>query len=1106
MKRNNVLENRDAMSDAVVLDKENAHPNLRFRISEFQKAHHAGVTGEDEVAGSEGANDSNSTDAAEPISPPLSPSHELNDEDTISCVDSFSCAGSGLSELTEESLQDWTREELVARVVNTQRALVQSEENVLAWQSYAQDLKIQGKDLYTMFVSKCHRLQRLSQLVREEREKSAAALQAQVHLETQLKDSSAQVKQQQQDFKKHFDSYSRLKQDLESAVTANKQLSSKCQHLEQRLEEAQLSAGSSQPGVPDGAEVETLRIRCETLRSHNISISTELEEERKLVLARETQMAAMQLSYQQKQSDLETSCKQLQDELSSMTKHRDALLDKVHELETAAAAQEVQTSVLLVNLQTELAKQQDVAQMNEERHSMALQEEKDRSNILQQENHRLRVEVGSLRRDISALQDDMKTLYKKHQTDISALSAKFQHENYQKRYETLAARTQKLLAQRDAAINLLTNMRSSSRVSQPYLDAELETKRWIGVAQTLASAVTLWKSRYNNLSRLSQRQQCSLEKLTNLLKASRSECNSKHQLLERLKAEALTRMIAASATANAKFASATISMEQMYSNKIAVAETQWAEQCQSLKDTIEFVEQESQVKSEQIFDLQQATVDLSTRMQELSMECNRLTNEVDSMERQQQHEITQLIVDFAKEKREYQAELSSLAEERDLMLSQAKASWLVDVLASSARIAELEQSFTEAEESLASMQQELESAATSLRHAEAQRETTEQELAIASKTIDTTRQELAEMSSELRSIGSLAEEALICKTRLEDELLQAHKKFETTSQALADQYAADLKTISETAAVALAGEQAQAATQLSAAAEQARTLLAEKDTALQALQTAKTDFATVLLGVNLLWEHKLRSHQRFSERWHEETVASNHAEAQAALNHIEELRLQLEEIQKQARQAESLCQHQQQYVQTVQDQEAQARHSLRLQFETESARLRGLKTALEAQLEQANQERRELRDQVEVAKQQLDLARVAHAELLLQLEHFLSYSPTGSLSAADKDALTWQRHRTTLQLKIQQQENIIKQLQSQLEEIRSETSEREDSWKEQIRLIRSSLIKTEDRSLNFKNQVARMKFLIQRALDGLDKTEIAGPLLQSALSAVTFDL
>jgi chromosome segregation ATPase len=1083
--------------------------NLKFRIPEFQKSHFVDGEGDGEVAGSGNDSGPSTTDdnnEAEPVSPPLSPSHELNDDDSLSCVDSSSSMGSGLSEMTEESLQDWTREELVARVVNTQRALVQSEENVLAWQSYAQELKIQGKDLYSLFVSKCHRLQRISQVLREEREKSAAALQAQSQTEAQLKDSVAQVRQQQQDFKKHFDSYSRLKQDLESATAANKHLTTRCHHLEQKVEEAQCGAATSEHRLSDGAEVETLRIRCETLRSHNVSISSELEEERQLVVARETQMAAMQLSYQQKQTDLESACKQLQEELMSVTKHRNTLLEKAQQLEKEAADRVVETDDKMASVLAELSKQKEEAEMSEERYILTIKEEKDHSSALQQENHRLRVEVGSLRRDISALQDDMKTLYKKHQTDLGALSAKFQHENYQKRYETLATRSHNLLRQRDAAINLLTNMRKLSQSSVPYLDAEVEIKRWIGVAEALSSAVALWKSRFSKLSALSQRQQFSLEKLGGLLSASRVECKSKSQLIERLKAEALSRLLAASASAQAKTAATVSALERVYLSKIEVAERQWADQCQSLKDTVEFVEQESQVKSEQIYDLQQTTAELSTRLEELGSECGRLSSGMDSLEQQHQHDVTQLIIDFAKEKSHYQAELISLAQEHDVTVSQTKSAWLVEVLAASARISELEHDLTQAEERAAASRRELDSVVNSLQEAEADLKATTQDLTQARSIMQLSRDELIGASSDLAALRQLADEALMCKTRLENELIDAQRQFETAVEMLREQHDADLKRISETHDSTLAHATAQAALNLSAATDQLSLARNERDNTLKDLETARRDFCSILDGVNLLWQHRLRSHQRFSLRWHDETTACYQSIENVASNELRQLQSRFEEVQRQAKQAESLCQHQQQLLQTVQDQEAQARHSLRLQFETEAARLRGLKTALEAQLEHTSQERRELRDQVDTAKQQLDLARVAHAELLLQLEHFLSFSPTSSLSALDKDALTWQRHRTTLQLKIQQQENAIKQLQSQLEEIRMETSEREDSWKEQVRLIRTSLIKTEDRSLNFKNQVARMKFLIQRAFDGLDKPEIAGSLLQSALNAVTFDL
>lgn len=987
-------------------------------------------------------------------------------------------------------LVDWSREELVSRVISGQTALVQSEENVQAWQTYAHELKEQGRALYDNFVVKCHRLQRASHQLQEERERCALAQRAREAAELLVAEAKSQAKQQKEEFKKHFDSYAKLKVDIESTSAANRGLEARCRDLELKLASAPETSSISYPHSPS-AEAETLRIRCEALRARNVSVLAELESERELVLARETQLSTMQLSFQQRLAEQEEIARELRCDRDSLAIQNRNLREQVALVNSVHAAKMEESAVKAIESSKTVIDLEESLSLQRERSDITIQELTDQVHLIQQEKHQLRLDAGALRAELASLQDDMKTLYKKHQVDLAGLGAKYQHENYKYKYERLAVQATQLESQRDGALSLLADRRGGNSTHEVELDVELA--RWMNASLKLSSQVAALRQKNSRLQQESKRSQNCAAALLDALREAKVQNSSQASRIKSIQAEALARLVVVAEMSNAETKMQILALDRSHRAKQHSAEIRFLQQSQLLTDTVAFVEQESIVKTEQIAELEGIVSQLQNDLSRTQEHNRRLREGMLHQQSCHQHELSLVATESAQERQAYIMQLRGAEEAFDAEAGQIKGAWALASLeteaeqeAMHAQLNALAAEVTKGKQELAELAIEL--VRSSERCDEAQRANH-----LLDELLQESRGESLAIQQEVRQILPLLHAARVAGVAVASDAAAVRAQCEAEKQLLSEASNHALQALRDGHAQQLAQLQEQHEMLHARQRSQMEALLSTSETCIRDLEVRVSDLSSGLAGATSLWMHWQCS-------WRRE-VATAEMKLREAEALAEERQQMLLALQPRLHAAEMNCDIQARLLHNIQEREEDARHAARGHFEAEAARLRGLKVGLENQVEQIATEKRALHDSLTLTRQQLDLARVAHAELLLQLEYFLASTPSSLLSTGDRDTLTWQRHRTTLQLKLQQQEGSIRQLQQLAEEVRSEAAEKEENWKEQARLIRASAAKADEKVANLRTQLARVAFLVQRALGSLPPGDTQSHLLQSALAA-----
>jgi hypothetical protein len=120
-----------------------------------------------------------------------------------------------LSPEDEKAMHDLSHEELIDMIKELKRRSIENALDAQAWHAQASQIKRQGHSLYEQFVSKCHRLQRTSQQLKDCRDREQQ-LAKQVEMVTLQRNESDQRFTEQQDrFKRNFQHYGQLKSSLD---------------------------------------------------------------------------------------------------------------------------------------------------------------------------------------------------------------------------------------------------------------------------------------------------------------------------------------------------------------------------------------------------------------------------------------------------------------------------------------------------------------------------------------------------------------------------------------------------------------------------------------------------------------------------------------------------------------------------------------------------------------------------------------------------------------------------------------------------------------------------------------------------------------------------
>jgi hypothetical protein len=156
----------------------------------------------------------------------------------------------------------------------------------------------------------------------------------------------------------------------------------------------------------------------------------------------------------------------------------------------------------------------------------------------------------------------------------------------------------------------------------------------------------------------------------------------------------------------------------------------------------------------------------------------------------------------------------------------------------------------------------------------------------------------------------------------------------------------------------------------------------------------------------------------------------------------------------------SELEYQRRLLQSTQLKMETALEEARIRFDEEHAKIRGHTMSIEARKEQLEQENDVMRDQQYVMQHQLELARVSHRELLLQLEHFMlgggRVGGGGSMEGGEgKDLLSLQRQSMVLKRKCQLLKEQLATVTEQLATLKRENSEQEDAYRDQIRHLKA---------------------------------------------------